>query len=142
MENKTLASILASMLEQMPQVRTGKRFTNANFVIRNKVFAFLKKESLVIKLPEETGQKLIAQHYAEPLVMGKRVMKEWIVIKHSDPQDWQKDLALFEEAMAFVLQPYERGKNNYHERIRCSCKHLLCYVSKQNRGRTGRTGHR
>lgn len=109
MENSTLANIIASMLEQMPQVRTGKHLNHTNFVIGNKVFAFLKKDSLVIKLPKETGQKLIAQHYAEPLVMGKRVMKEWIVIKHTDPQDYHKDLALFKEAMAFVLQPSERG---------------------------------
>ena len=38
--------------------------------------------------------------------MGKRTMKEWIVIEHAQPADYKKDLALFREAEAFV----EAGK--------------------------------
>ena len=38
--------------------------------------------------------------------MGKRTMKEWIVIEHPKPADYKKDLALFKEAKAFV----EAGK--------------------------------
>jgi hypothetical protein len=34
--------------------------------------------------------------------MGKRTMKEWIVIERSKPADYKKDLALFNEAKAFV----------------------------------------
>jgi hypothetical protein len=29
-------------------------------------------------------------------------MKEWIVIEHSKPADYKKDLGLFKEAKAFV----------------------------------------
>lgn len=109
MEQNDLASIIASMLEQIPQVRTGTHLHTTNFVMGNKVFAFLKKDRLAIKLPQGTAQQLVAQRYAQPLVMGKRVMKEWIVINHIDPQDYQQDLELFKKAMAFVLQPSERG---------------------------------
>lgn len=41
---------------------------------------------------------------ARVLVMGKRVMKEWVVIGREDPREFENDLALFEEAMAFVLR--------------------------------------
>jgi hypothetical protein len=34
--------------------------------------------------------------------MGKRTMKEWIVIEHPKPADYKKDLPLFKEAKAFV----------------------------------------
>jgi hypothetical protein len=40
--------------------------------------------------------------------MGKRTMKEWIVIEHSKPADHKKDLALFKEAKAFVESEKKR----------------------------------
>jgi hypothetical protein len=40
--------------------------------------------------------------YVEPLVMGIRVMKEWMIIKYKDPDEYKRVLGLFKEAMAFV----------------------------------------
>ncbi len=37
-------------------------------------------------------------------------MKEWIVIEHSKPADYKKDLALFKEAKAFVETENEKAK--------------------------------
>ena len=34
--------------------------------------------------------------------MGKRTMKEWILLDRAKPADYKKDLALFKEAIAFV----------------------------------------
>jgi hypothetical protein len=35
--------------------------------------------------------------------MGKRTMKEWILLDHAKPSSYKKDLALFKEAITFVL---------------------------------------
>jgi len=35
-------------------------------------------------------------------VMGKRTMKEWVVIRYQDPADAKKHLGLFKEAMNYV----------------------------------------
>jgi hypothetical protein len=33
--------------------------------------------------------------------MGKTVMKEWIVIRRGDPENYKKDPDLFKEAMSY-----------------------------------------
>ncbi len=33
---------------------------------------------------------------------GEKVMKEWIVIQHAALEDYQKDLELFQESIAFA----------------------------------------
>lgn len=75
-----LTDTIVSLFADMPEVNVGKHLSNINFTIGKKVFAFLKQDSLVLKLPEACAQKLIAERRAVPLVMGKRVMKEWVVI--------------------------------------------------------------
>ncbi len=75
---------------------------HANFLVGNKVFAFLQGDGVALKLPKSTIQTLVETQQAAPLVMGKRTMKEWVVIKHAHPEDYTQDKALFQESMAFV----------------------------------------
>jgi hypothetical protein len=35
-------------------------------------------------------------------VMGQRVMKEWVIIKYEDPNEYKNALELFNESMTFV----------------------------------------
>lgn len=97
-----LAATLASMLEPLPQVQFGTHLHHTNFLVSNKVFAFLQGDGVALKLPKETVQQLVVTNYAAPLVMGKRVMKEWVIIKHERPEAYQQDEALFKEAIRFV----------------------------------------
>lgn len=102
MTGHDLATMLSSMLEEMPQVEVGTHLNHPNFLVGNKVFAFIQGDGVVVKLPKTTIQTLVEAKHAVPLVMGKRVMKEWAVIKHDHPEEYQQDEALFKEAIAFV----------------------------------------
>ncbi len=97
-----LREVLAAMLAKMPRVVIGKKLNSMNFTVGKKVFAFTKGDGVVMKLPPETVRKLVDAGAATLLIMGKRVMKEWVVIRHPNPNDFKKDLGLFKEAMAFV----------------------------------------
>jgi hypothetical protein len=102
MAEHDLTTILSSMLQDIPQVQIGTHLHHTNFLVGSKVFAFIQGDGVVIKLPKATIQALVETEYAAPLVMGKRVMKEWAVIKHDHPEAYQQDEALFKEAIAFV----------------------------------------
>ncbi len=71
-------------------------------ILANKVFAFIQGESVVLKLPKERAKELLDKKQASQLVMGKRAMKEWVVITHQHPEEYQQDEKLFKEAIAFV----------------------------------------
>ena len=102
MTDHDLATVLASMLEDSPQVQVGTHLRHPNFLVGNKVFAFLQGDGVALKLPREKIQALVTAKQAVPLVMGKRVMKEWAVIRHDHPEDYTQDAALLKEAMRFV----------------------------------------
>jgi hypothetical protein len=97
-----LSTVLAAMLQKLPGVVVGKKFNSANFTVRKKVFAFTKDGGVVPKLPPETVKALVRTRTASLLVMGKRTMKEWVVIHYKDSADAKKHLALFKEAMDYV----------------------------------------
>ena len=96
-----LVTVLTPMLENLPGVVIGKKLNSANFTIRKKVFAFTKDSGVVLKLPPETVRELVRTR-AALLVMGKRTMKEWVVIHYKDATDARKHLGLFKEAMDYV----------------------------------------
>jgi hypothetical protein len=96
-----IGSVLASSLAKIPGVVVKRKLASANFTVKKKVFAFTKGDG-VLKLPPETVKRLVEVGAASMLVMGKRTMKEWVVIRLNDPSDAKKHLGLFKEAMAFV----------------------------------------
>ena len=102
MVDKDIANAISSILKEVSNVTVGQHLNRLNFKVGNKVFAFVNRERLVIKLPEETIMKLKKAGAAEQLVMGKRAMREWAVIKHKSPDDYKQDLGLLKEAIDFV----------------------------------------
>lgn len=97
-----IGSVLVSSLAKIPGVVVKRKLASANFTVKKKVFAFSQGDGVVLKLPPETVKRLVEAGTASMLVMGKRTMKEWIVIRLENPSDAKKQLRLFEEAMAFV----------------------------------------
>src|ERR1700691_4134588 len=68
--------------------------------VDGKIFAFLKPNGLVLKLPAERVAALIASNRAMPFTANKanqRPMKEWVTVKPA--RDW---LALAKLARAFT----------------------------------------
>jgi len=99
---KQLDAVLLSILSGLPGVGTGTKFNSTNFTIGDKVFAFTREDGIVLKLPSETVKELIETRSATALVMGKRTMKEWVVIHYDDPEAAGNDLQLFTQAIDFV----------------------------------------
>ncbi len=102
MADKDLATVLTSVLGDLPQVSVEKKANHLSFLVGEKIFAYTHGDGVVMKLPEGTTKGLVDRKYAAPLVMGKKTMKEWLVIEHKDPEAYKQDLKLFKEAIGFV----------------------------------------
>ncbi len=73
-----------------------------------KVFAFTTGGGVVLKLPAERVQVLAITREARPLIMGKRVMREWVVV--ALPHGLRGEAELLREAMGFVAAGGRGGK--------------------------------
>jgi hypothetical protein len=74
------------------------------YKINGVVFATLYGEGVGIKLPEARVRELLEQpEYGPFRPFGRNRGKEFVQITHENPQDYQHDRALFEEAMRYVL---------------------------------------
>ncbi|WP_263368284.1 MmcQ/YjbR family DNA-binding protein [Edaphobacter bradus] len=94
---------LAVLLRQeLPGIGVQEKFGNLSFSVGGKVFGFTRGEDAVaLKLPAELVKELAEERGFEALVMGKRVMKEWVVVE-CGARGWRGELGLFREAKWFV----------------------------------------
>lgn len=97
-----VSAVLSAMLSKVRGVVVTQKLNSTNFTVKKKVFAFTKGGAVVLKLPVDTVGRLVRSKKASLLVMGKRTMKEWVVIEHAKPESYMRDLPLFEEAIEFV----------------------------------------
>lgn len=81
----------------LPASRRGKFGSNA-LKVDGKIFAMLVKGALAVKLPLAEVESASLAGRGEPLSMGRRVMKEWLLV-HEPPRRWY---AIAERARAFV----------------------------------------
>jgi hypothetical protein len=83
-------------------VRFGRMFSSSSVLnVNGKIFAMCRKGELVVKLPKERVDELVAERKGVRFDPGRgRIMKEWIVIA-SKKEDW---LRLAKEAYGFVKQ--------------------------------------
>jgi len=78
----------------------GIDFGHGCLMIDNKIFAFTRSdESAALKLPEDRIAGLVSDGEIRHLTMGKRTMREWVVIPNIAAPG---NLKLLHEAMAFV----------------------------------------
>jgi len=102
LRRETPRSELAAMLvKKVPGAELSWKFGNASLVIDDKVFAFPSKNSngLILKLPAHDIAALVETGTARSLVMGKRTMREWVVVE--DPLA-AATVKLLRAAMAYV----------------------------------------
>ena len=95
---------LAETLRSYPDVtphRPGKKgFGSSALCIGDKIFVMLVKGKLVLKLPRQQVDALVAAGQGERFDLGHgRLMKEWLVVEPTSEEGW---LSLAREAMAFV----------------------------------------
>jgi hypothetical protein len=78
-----------------------KKFgTSAELRVKNKIFAMLVKGKLVVKLPQQRVDALIAAGDGTRFDPGHgRLMKEWVTVEPTSKVEW---LPLAREAIEFV----------------------------------------
>ena len=104
MADAKLIATLSTLVGTLSGVSEKKFDNHTSFFTGSNVFAFTSKTAnrVVLKLPKERIAALLQRDDIALLTMGKRTMKEWIVIERVKPADYKKDLTLFKEAKAFV----------------------------------------
>ena len=82
-EQEMTATILA-MVEGWEGVRVKVNGNCSNYTVgeKEKIFGFTRKEGVVLKLPAERVKELVTARGAAALVMGKKTMKEWVVMPY------------------------------------------------------------
>lgn len=95
------------VLEQLPGAEFRKKFHGVSFFVGEKVFAFLAKDGVVLKLTAARVQELVREREARALVMGQRVMREWVVV--GCPRGLGGEVELLREAMGFAGPREGRG---------------------------------
>lgn len=97
-----VAQVVAALVADVPGLRTGKTFGHPAFFAGPKLFAFVYRESVVLKLPVTTLERLRGQPGCTPFTMGGKVMREWVQIRRDSAEAYKADRGLLHEAAAFV----------------------------------------
>lgn len=84
-----------------PAVDLGRSFSTEALTVGGKIFAFVKGDRLVVKLPRPRVEALVSAGRAVPFEAGGRTMREWAAVRLPEAGDdaWP---ALASEARAYV----------------------------------------
>jgi hypothetical protein len=94
---------LARRYAANPRVSRGKMLRSEGLRVDGRFFAALAGERLLVKLPRERVDALIADGAGTPFESGKgRIMKEWVLVSTRAVRRWPR---LADDALAFVDQP-------------------------------------
>lgn len=80
-------------------VDIGPMFGSEGLRIRGKVFAFLVKDGIIAKLPEDRVTELEAGGRAQRMIMRERTMREWVHVPDDAADLWP---GVVDEAFTFV----------------------------------------
>ena len=93
------AALTEALLPE-PDVEEGTGFGSApGLRSGGKIFAFLHRGGLVVKLPAERCEALAGDASARYFEIGRRRMREWVVVEDPVANDWP---ALARDARDFV----------------------------------------
>lgn len=95
------ATLVEEFLGDRDVEQSGKGFGSDALKVRGKIFAMLAQGRLVVKLPRQRVDALVASGDGERFDPRRdgRVMKEWLALAPTSPLEW---LPLAQEARAFV----------------------------------------
>jgi len=92
--------LAADLARQISGSTVGIDFGHGCLMIDNKIFAFTRPdESAALKLPEPRIADLVLDGEIRHLTMGKRTMREWVVVPNIAAPE---NLQLLRQAMAYV----------------------------------------
>jgi TfoX/Sxy family transcriptional regulator of competence genes len=87
------------MLARHADVQGGRMFASDGLKTGDRFFAIVAQGDLVLKLPADRVEELIATAGAAPFEVGKRRMREWLRIAPADARECE---SLMTEARDFV----------------------------------------
>jgi TfoX/Sxy family transcriptional regulator of competence genes len=100
LDAETLVDEISRTFLGSPNVTTAKMLGGSALKVKNKVFACFYKGKLVLKLPKERVDELVAAGGAVHFDSGTgRLAKEWVALDPSRGKEWR---ALAKEAQKFV----------------------------------------
>jgi len=104
MTEADMTGVLTAMLGGLAGVKVKAHGARSNHTVgpKEKIFAFTRKEGVALKLPGDRVKDLEETRGAAALVMGKKVMKEWVVVPYATAPALRKDSKLIKEAMKFA----------------------------------------
>lgn len=95
-----IVELLGGYPNVTPPTGQQKRFGSTALKIDNRIFAMLSRDKLVVKLPRQRVDSLVAAGAGVRFDPGHgRLMKEWLAVDALSEADW---LLLATEAMNFV----------------------------------------
>lgn len=106
--------VLDSFLLENIEVEPGHAFGLPAYYVNGKMFAAVYEDGATIKVPEEITSGLLEREYIEPFrPMGRKTMKNWLYIRHDDPEDFEGDRGLFQEAFehVYILSKESAGRD-------------------------------
>lgn len=94
---------LDDMLLGIPGVKASKGFGYPVFTVNGKIFALVGGSGVAIKLPAPRVQELIDGQTRHPFKVAEHIVwREWVSIQYDNPEDYEGDLELFQEALEYV----------------------------------------
>jgi hypothetical protein len=99
-----LRKVADLMILTRPDVSPGKMFGYPAYYAKGKMFACVYENGLGIKVPADRARDLLVRPDIDHFVpMGRRVMKEWIMIRPEKPDNLMDDARILVESVEFVL---------------------------------------
>lgn len=83
-------------------VKAGKMFGHPAYYVEGKLFASLYMDGVCVKLPEFRVKELLRKNDYAPFEPMGRKMKEWIMITHSNSNNYLKEKVIFQESLEYV----------------------------------------
>jgi len=77
---------LCDELLASPGVTIGRALSNEGLMVGGKLFAFLRRDCLVVKLPVDRVAEVVEAGTGEQALMGTRTMKQWVELPQ--PTEW------------------------------------------------------
>lgn len=109
--NPDIVDKIAVLLLGMPDVERRKMFGYPAWYFCGKMIACVYENGVGLKQQETRVLELTGKPgytFFQPL--GRARMKEWVYITHDNPQDFQDDAGLLEEALRFAAAAQPAGR--------------------------------
>ncbi|MCW2986207.1 MAG: hypothetical protein JWR63_3777 [Conexibacter sp.] len=87
------------LLAEDREIEVKRAFSSPGLRYKDRIFAMHVRGDLVVKLAEGRCEELASDGAARPFEVGRRVMREWVVIGPEREFEWD---ALADEALAYA----------------------------------------